>query len=170
MLICFEILKRLCDESDFFYPQTFEQWHVIFTEIQSCECNLLCMRIVNACKVDILYNKWKVCLHVYHINYNKGYFSFEVRELLSERRISLSFSERAFEWLSDIGYSFEYGARPLKRCVQSYVLKPLSMEILRSGVTEGSHVSIDYDASSDSLKFDIEIKKQKDEDDGITLN
>jgi len=89
----------------------------------------------------------------------------QVRELLSERRISLSFSERAFEWLSDIGYSFEYGARPLKRCVQSYVLKPLSIEILRSGVTEGSHVSIDHDAGSDSLKFDIEIKKQKDEDD-----
>merc|ERR1712062_242378 len=48
-----------------------------------------------------------------------------VRELLAERRISLTFTEAAFTWISDIGYSFEYGARPLKRQVQTQVLKPL---------------------------------------------
>jgi len=88
-----------------------------------------------------------------------------VRQLLAERRVSLTFTEAAYDHLSDIGYSLEYGARPLKRCVQTQVLKPLSVEILRSGITEGSHITIDFDTAAQSLKFDIELAKEKDDED-----
>lgn len=92
----------------------------------------------------------------------------QVRALLAERRVSLSFSDAAAEHLADIGYSFEYGARPLKRQVHANVLKPLSIEILRSGITDGSHVSIGYDKEKDSLTIDIELaKEQLDDDDEV---
>ncbi len=50
--------------------------------------------------------------------------------------VCLKVSEAAKDYLSQIGFSKQYGARPLKRCIQNLLLKPLPFKII---------VNVDYD-------------------------
>lgn len=83
------------------------------------------------------------------------------------RNITLNVSDAAKDWLSQMGFSKQYGARPLKRCIQNLLMKPLSFEILSGNIKDSSIVNVDYDFDGDKLKFDIhnldeaEIEKQK---------
>jgi ATP-dependent Clp protease ATP-binding subunit ClpB len=43
------------------------------------------------------------------------------------------------------GYDPIYGARPLKRVIQQYIENPLSMEILKGTVVEGSRISAEVE-------------------------
>merc|ERR1712039_492634 len=71
------------------------------------------------------------------------------------RNITLTVSEAAKDWLSQMGFSKQYGARPLKRCIQNLLLKPLSFEILSGSIKDSSIVQVDYDFNGDKLKFEI---------------
>ncbi len=53
-----------------------------------------------------------------------------VKSRLSDRRITLDFDQSAIDFLSDVGYDPAFGARPVKRAVQTYVENPLAKEIL----------------------------------------
>ena len=53
-----------------------------------------------------------------------------VKARLSDRRITLDFDQSAIDYLSDVGYDPAFGARPVKRAVQTYVENPLAKEIL----------------------------------------
>ena len=55
-----------------------------------------------------------------------------LRQLLSERKITLDLDEEARAWLPNKGYDPVYGARPLKRVIQKYVQDPLAEQILRA--------------------------------------
>jgi ATP-dependent Clp protease ATP-binding subunit ClpB len=66
-----------------------------------------------------------------------------VRKLLADRKISLSLSDAARDWLGRVGYDPVYGARPLKRAVQKYVQDPLADMILRGSVKDGQAISVD---------------------------
>ena len=76
-----------------------------------------------------------------------------VRELLTERRITLEFSDEARHLLADKGYDPHYGARPLKRVIQRMVQDPLAVKILEGEFPEGSKVSVDARLSGDALEF-----------------
>jgi ATP-dependent Clp protease ATP-binding subunit ClpB len=71
---------------------------------------------------------------------------------LSERNIALILSERAKTFLAGQGYDPVYGARPLKRAIQRYIENPLSMEILKGYVREGS--SVMADVKGDRIAFE----------------
>lgn len=64
-------------------------------------------------------------------------------KVLEEKDISLDVSENAKEWLAEIGYDIVYGARPLKRAIQRYVLNPLAEELLKGSIKEGDTVRVD---------------------------
>jgi ATP-dependent Clp protease ATP-binding subunit ClpB len=64
-------------------------------------------------------------------------------KLLSERKISVSLSEAARNWLADKGYDPAYGARPLKRVIQKEVQDPLAEAILAGRVKDGDEVAVD---------------------------
>lgn len=64
-------------------------------------------------------------------------------KVLEEKNISLDVSENAKEWLAEIGYDIVYGARPLKRAIQRYVLNPLAEELLKGSIKEGDTVRVD---------------------------
>jgi ATP-dependent Clp protease ATP-binding subunit ClpB len=64
---------------------------------------------------------------------------------LQERRISVELTDRAQEALAVKGYDPMYGARPLKRVIQTEILNPLAKEILSGHLREGSHVVVDYE-------------------------
>ncbi len=62
--------------------------------------------------------------------------------LLKDRKISLSLSQDAIEWLAETGYDPVYGARPLKRTVQKFLQDPLAELILKGDVKSGDTVNV----------------------------
>ncbi|MEK7787813.1 MAG: AAA family ATPase, partial [Chloroflexota bacterium] len=67
----------------------------------------------------------------------------KVRERLTEREIKLEVSEEAKQHLADVGYNPDYGARPLRRVIQSKVEDGVSDVMLRTHVTAGSTIYVD---------------------------
>ena len=55
---------------------------------------------------------------------------------LAEKNITLTISESAIKKLAELGYSKEFGARPLKRTVQQYLIIPISQHILKNPNTK----------------------------------
>jgi ATP-dependent Clp protease ATP-binding subunit ClpB len=68
-----------------------------------------------------------------------------VRKLLAARSIVLEFSDDLREWLAKAGYDPAFGARPLKRTIQKYVVNRLSEKILAGDVADGDHVTVNVD-------------------------
>jgi ATP-dependent Clp protease ATP-binding subunit ClpB len=70
---------------------------------------------------------------------------------LSARRLTLTVTPAAREWLALTGFDPVYGARPLRRLVQSAIGDKLARELLSGGITEGDEVIVDLDEASDQL-------------------
>jgi ATP-dependent Clp protease ATP-binding subunit ClpC len=64
---------------------------------------------------------------------------------LTERKITLEFTEEAKQLLIDKGYDEKYGARPLRRAVEHYLEDPLAEAILRGDIKEGEPVQVGRD-------------------------
>jgi len=75
----------------------------------------------------------------------------EVQERLADRKITLAVDETAKQFLSSIGYSPTYGARPLNRAIQSELLNPLSVMILSDQVMDGETVKVTFDGPRNKL-------------------
>jgi len=69
----------------------------------------------------------------------------QVQKLVAEKNITLVFTDEAKERLATIGYDPSYGARPLKRIIQKYVVNTLSEKLLSGSVVEGDTVEIGTD-------------------------
>ena len=70
---------------------------------------------------------------------------------LEDRKIFVSLTDKAKEWLVREGYDPAYGARPLKRAIQRHVLDPLAMRVLEGAFREGELVEVD--AGPGGLQF-----------------
>jgi len=70
---------------------------------------------------------------------------------LADRRLTLQVSDAAKEWLALTGYDPVYGARPLRRLVQSAIGDRLARAILASEVHDGDTVVVDLDEAGDTL-------------------
>ena len=68
----------------------------------------------------------------------------------------LKVTDEAKEFLSEKGYDRQYGARPLRRSIQTYLETPLSEEIVEGRVSQGDTIIAYYDAESRQLKLKIE--------------
>ncbi|MBQ9283010.1 MAG: ATP-dependent chaperone ClpB [Treponema sp.] len=69
-----------------------------------------------------------------------------VKSRLSDRRITLEFDQSAIDFLSDVGYDPAFGARPVKRAVQTYVENPLAKEILGGKFGEDACIHVSAEA------------------------
>ncbi|GEL23328.1 chaperone protein ClpB [Pseudonocardia sulfidoxydans NBRC 16205] len=67
---------------------------------------------------------------------------------LARRRLTLDVSDGAREWLAMNGFDPVYGARPLRRLVQSSIGDQLAKELLSGSVREGDTVRVDLDPSA----------------------
>ncbi len=65
-----------------------------------------------------------------------------VEKRLAEKRITLDFAAPAVRWLGEKGFDPIYGARPLKRIIQTEVLNPLAKMILEHKVNPGDRVQV----------------------------
>ncbi len=63
--------------------------------------------------------------------------------MLKEQSIGISATEKALDWLGEIGYDPQFGARPLKRAMQREVLNKLSKEILSGRIQSDSKIILD---------------------------
>ena len=59
---------------------------------------------------------------------------------LAEMNIELVLSDSARSLLTEKGYDQIYGARPLKRAIQKYIENPLSMEIIKGNIAQGTRI------------------------------
>ena len=70
---------------------------------------------------------------------------------LSGRRLTLTVTPAAREWLAMTGFDPVYGARPLRRLVQSAVGDQLARELLSGEILDGDEVLVDVDEGQDAL-------------------
>jgi ATP-dependent Clp protease ATP-binding subunit ClpB len=70
---------------------------------------------------------------------------------LRERRLTLAVTPDARSWLAERGYDPVYGARPLRRLIQTEIQNRLAMAILAGTVRDGDVVRVDVASDADSL-------------------
>ena len=82
-----------------------------------------------------------------------------LHDLLADRRISLDVDQDAKKWIADKGYDPAYGARPLKRVIQTELQNKLAEMLLRGDIVDGAHVNVKV--KKDELSFDIQAPKSE---------
>jgi ATP-dependent Clp protease ATP-binding subunit ClpB len=66
-----------------------------------------------------------------------------VESLLADRDLKLELSDAAKDFVAELGYEPAYGARPLKRALQTAVMEPLSEKIVAGEVQSGDSIFVD---------------------------
>jgi ATP-dependent Clp protease ATP-binding subunit ClpB len=74
-----------------------------------------------------------------------------LRHRLADRRLALEVGEAAVLWLGERGYDPIYGARPLRRLVQSSIGDSLARALLAGEIVDGDTVLVDLNDAKDGL-------------------
>ncbi|MDL2231070.1 AAA family ATPase, partial [Bacteroidales bacterium OttesenSCG-928-L19] len=80
----------------------------------------------------------------------------KVLDRIKDLGLVVQVSEKAKDYLAEVGWDSNYGARPLKRAIQKNVEDPLAEEILTSQNEESKNLLVDYD----DLKEEMVIKER----------
>jgi len=83
-----------------------------------------------------------------------------LHKLLEDRHIKLDINEDAKVWIADKGYDPAYGARPLKRVIQTHLQNKLAELMLQGDVTDGSTVSVSIKGGELAFKTTNAQKQQ----------
>ena len=75
-----------------------------------------------------------------------------VKKMLEPQGFELLWTPAAIQYLAKVGYDPEFGARPVKRAIQDYVLNDLSKKILAEEVSREKAITIDH-TDADGLVF-----------------
>ena len=78
-----------------------------------------------------------------------------VRMLEEEKDIKLTLTEKSKDFLAKVGWDPIFGARPLKRAIQKYLLNTLSLDIISWKITEWSDVRVDKSDKEEKLVFKV---------------
>jgi ATP-dependent Clp protease ATP-binding subunit ClpA len=76
-----------------------------------------------------------------------GKFINELNELLSEKSLRIRLTEKAVDYLAEVGYDSKMGARPLNRKINDLIKVPLSKKILFENIPQNSIIEVDFDGS-----------------------
>ena len=76
-----------------------------------------------------------------------------VRKMLAENGVELKMTEAATDFLTKVGYDPEFGARPVKRAIQHYMLNDLSKKLLAQEVDRNKPIVVDADSKGNGLVF-----------------
>jgi len=83
----------------------------------------------------------------------------KLRKMLDDRGISIELDQSARDLLVAEGYDPVYGARPLKRAIQTLVQNPLAVRLLQGDIASGSTVRVS--AENGEMKFNALGGEQK---------
>lgn len=75
-----------------------------------------------------------------------------IKEMLQQNNINIEITENAIEWISSVGFDPVYGALPIKRLMQKFILNELSKQILAGKVDKEKTITVDY-VGGDVLVF-----------------
>ncbi len=79
---------------------------------------------------------------------------------IAEQGIQLSVTDEAIDWLSELGYDPQFGARPVKRVIQKQVLNELSKQILAGTVNKDEEIVLDmFDRQFVFRQLETKVKK-----------
>jgi len=67
----------------------------------------------------------------------------QVQKLLAEQDVNIIITDEAIEWLSQLGYDPQFGARPIKRVIQKQVLNELSKQVLSGKINKDKDIVLD---------------------------
>jgi ATP-dependent Clp protease ATP-binding subunit ClpB len=95
-------------------------------------------------------------LHEEHIERVVDLQLVHLYSALKEKRMTLELTPAAKKFLAGLGYDPQYGARPLKRAVQRYIVDPLAMKILSGDFVPGNKISVDV--KGDALEIGAVLK------------
>lgn len=84
-------------------------------------------------------------------------FIDELNMELTKKKITVSVSDKAKDFIAQSGYSKEMGARPLKRFIQDNIINKLSDEILFGKLKDGGKVEVGF-----NKKLILRFKKLND--------
>ena len=87
----------------------------------------------------------------------------KVRERLAAKNMTLELNDQAKEFLIDKGYNPDFGARPLRRALSSYIEDPLAESLLSGEFGEGDHISVSRKDEQEHLFFESTQKPDGDE-------
>jgi len=79
-----------------------------------------------------------------------------VEKRLASKKITLQFSPESLVYLAEKGYNPQYGARPLKRLIQSKVLTPIATMMVAEGLLEGGVIKVGV--KNGEFTFDVKKK------------
>ncbi len=68
-----------------------------------------------------------------------------IQHTLAEQDIQIDATDEVLDWLAELGFDPQYGARPLKRVLQKRLLNELSKEILSGAIQKDAHILIQLD-------------------------
>ena len=84
----------------------------------------------------------------------------ELEKRLEAQKIRLRLTDAARSFLAERGYDPVYGARPLKRAIQTYVLNPLGKKLLAGEFEAGETVEADHPEGADALAFAVLLEAE----------
>ena len=67
----------------------------------------------------------------------------DLQKRLDDKHIKLEVSDSAKSYIIDCGYDTSFGARPLRRFIQSHVETLIAKEIIKSNISAGDTIRID---------------------------
>lgn len=82
-----------------------------------------------------------------------------LQKLLKDKQISLQLDDSAVAYLAERGYDPAYGARPLKRVIQTELQNPLAEQLLRGDIADGMNVKVSHSGGGMVFKGE-KVKKQ----------
>ncbi|NWF52298.1 MAG: ATP-dependent chaperone ClpB [Nitrospirae bacterium] len=83
-----------------------------------------------------------------------------MKRYIKDKNINITLTDKAKEYIAEIGFDPIYGARPLKRALQRAILNPLSTKLLDRTIQEGDSVVVDFDDNNIIFRKEVaeEIK------------
>jgi ATP-dependent Clp protease ATP-binding subunit ClpB len=81
---------------------------------------------------------------------------------LADRKLTLTLTPKAVSYLVKVGYDPVYGARPLKRAIQTELMDPLAMKLLSGEILDGQALSVDVAPDGNSLQIAAKPGSDKD--------
>jgi len=95
-------------------------------------------------------------------NQIKTIVDIQIRQLnknLKEKRLELVINDKVVEYLTDVGFDPDMGARPLKRAIQQYIQDALAVALLKGEITENATIYADITGKKE-ITFRSEPKRE----------
>ncbi len=80
---------------------------------------------------------------------------------VSEIGYEIEITEKAKDYIVDKGWDAQFGARPLKRAIQKYIEDPLAEEIIKTKISIGDKIYMDFDDKTEGIIINITKQEEK---------